>query len=207
MTSSATAPRQSKVSRAEWVGAALEALRSDGIDQVRVLTLAQRLGVKRSSFYWYFQSREDLLDELLGAWSARNTASIVERACRPASTITAAVLGIFECWTDDRFFDPKLDFAVRAWATRDVAIEAVVVGADQTRLDALDAMYARHGFDDSMVRARVLYYTQVGYYALGIDEPISRRMALAPSYLRALTGQDASANELADFATFLGGST
>jgi AcrR family transcriptional regulator len=193
------------VSRAEWLDAALDTLRNDGIDQVRVLTLAQRIGVSRSSFYWYFQSRENLLDEIIGTWSARNTASIVERARRPSATITAAVLGIFECWTDERFFDPKLDFAVRAWATRDVAIEAAVVSADQTRLDAIDAMFARHGFEDSVVRARVLYYTQVGYYALGIDEPISARVGYAPDYLRVLTGRDASASELADFATFLGG--
>jgi AcrR family transcriptional regulator len=198
-------PRHSKVSRAEWLESALDTLRNDGIDHVRVLTLAGRLGVNRSSFYWYFQSRENLLDELIGAWSARNTASIVERARRPAATITAAVLGIFECWTDERFFDPKLDFAVRAWASRDVAIEAAVVSADQTRLDAIDAMFARHGFEDSVVRARVLYYTQVGYYALGIDEPNSVRLGYTPAYLRALTGCDASATELADFATFLGG--
>jgi hypothetical protein len=53
----------------------------------------------------------------------------------------------------------------------------------------------------------VLYYTQVGYYALGIDEPISVRLELTPAYLRALTGHDPSPHELADFATFLGGST
>ena len=194
-----------KASRTEWLDAALDTLRNDGIDQVRVLTLAQRLGVNRSSFYWYFKSRENLLDQLIGAWSARNTASIVERARRPAATITAAVLGIFECWTDERFFDPKLDFAVRAWATRDVAIEAAVVGADQTRLDAIDAMYARYGFDDSLVRARVLYYTQVGYYALGVDEPISVRLGHTPAYLRVLTGHEASSRELAAFGTFLGG--
>ena len=148
---------------------------------------------------------ENLFDELIDAWSVRNTASIVERARRPAPTITAAVLGIFECWTDDHFFDSKLDFAVRAWGARDVAIEAAVVGADQARLDALDAMFARYGFDDSLVRARVLYYTQVGYYALGVDEPISVRLGHTPAYLRALTGHDASSSELADFAAFLGG--
>jgi AcrR family transcriptional regulator len=207
MSRSDAPTRPGRVSRAEWFDAAIDTLRTDGIDHVRVLSLAQRLGVNRSSFYWYFQSRENLLDELIAAWSARNTASIVERAGRPAPTISAAVLGIFECWTDERYFDPKLDFAVRAWAARDVAVEAVVIAADQSRLDAIDAMYARHGFADSTVRARVLYYTQVGYYALGIDEPISVRLGFTPGYLRALTGCDASADELADFAMFLGGST
>lgn len=201
--SGAPADTHTKVTREQWLAASLDTLRRDGIDQIRVLALAQQLGVSRSSFYWYFQSRENLLDELLAAWAAKNTASIVDRARRPASTITAAVLGIFECWTDDRYFDPKLDAAVRTWAGRDVAVEAAVVGADQTRLDALDAMFARHGFDDSTVRARVLYYTQIGYYALGIDEPNSVRLAATPAYVRALTGHDPTAEELASFAVFL----
>ena len=59
--SALAAPSHSKVSRTEWLDAALEVLRNDGIAQVSVLALAQRLGVQRSSFYWYFKSRGELV--------------------------------------------------------------------------------------------------------------------------------------------------
>ena len=192
-----------KVTREQWLAAALRALSRDGIDQVRVLALAQQLGVSRSSFYWYFRSRENLLEQLLAAWSAKNTGSIVDRARRRAPTVTSAILGIFECWADERSFDPQLDAAVRSWARRDPGVESAVVDADRARLDAIDAMYRRHGFDDSTVRARVLYYTQIGYDALGIDEPTSVRLASTPAYVRALSGCDPSAAEMAAFAAFL----
>lgn len=192
-----------KATREQWLGASIDTLRMEGVDQIRVLPLAQRLGVSRSSFYWYFQSRENLLDEVLAAWSAKNTASIVDHADRSSLTIASGVLGLFECWADSRLFDPKLDAAVRAWASRDVEVEAAVVGADQTRLDAIAGMYARHGYVDSTVRAQVLYYTQIGYYALGIDEPNDVRLVDAAAYVQALTGTDPTSTEVAALAEFL----
>ena len=38
------------------------------------------------------------------------------------------------------------------------------------------------------MRARVLYYMQIGYYALDLKEPIEARLNLTPHYLKAFTG-------------------
>jgi AcrR family transcriptional regulator len=35
---------------------------AQGVDAVRVMPLSEALGVSRSSFYWYFKDRDDLLD-------------------------------------------------------------------------------------------------------------------------------------------------
>src|SRR5690348_5109879 len=83
---------KTKVTKAQWLGLALDALISQGVEGVRVLPLARRLRVSRSSFYWYFKSREDLLDRLLDHWRETNTKAIVERARRPAPTIIRAVM-------------------------------------------------------------------------------------------------------------------
>jgi hypothetical protein len=45
------------------------------------------------------------------------------------------------------------------------------------------------GPDESLVRARVVYFHQIGYYALAIDESIEERVRLAPFYNEVLTGQ------------------
>src|SRR5262245_7871894 len=89
---------ESRLTREDWLTAALDALVSDGVENVKVLPLAERLGVSRSSFYWFFRSREHLLDHLLQRWQAANTRGIVERAAAPSATVIEGVLNIFTCW-------------------------------------------------------------------------------------------------------------
>lgn len=198
-------PGNIKVTRADWINMALETLISDGIGNVRVLTLGQKLGVSRSSFYWYFNSRQDLLDQLLKHWHETNTTAIVERARRPTETIIMGVMNVFECWADERLFDPRLDFAVREWARRSADVRRMIDQADDDRLTAIRDMYRRHGYDDedAFIRARVLYYTQIGYYVLDLKEPVEARVSHLAAYLRSFTGLEPSEADVAHFMRFI----
>lgn len=193
-----------KVTRDEWVAAAIEALGEVAIDELRVLALAERLSISRSSFYWYFDDLAGLQDELLSRWE-RNTASIVERTERQAPTITRACLGVFECWADNSLYDASLDLAVRDWGRRDATVGSRVGEADDRRIDAVAAMFAAHGFEsaDALVRARLLYHSQVGYYAVGVDEPMAVRVGYLPYYVRSITGATPAPDELASFVAFV----
>ncbi|MCP3939706.1 MAG: TetR/AcrR family transcriptional regulator [Actinomycetia bacterium] len=192
-----------KVTRDDWIASALTQLRHEPIDQLKVLTIANTLDVSRSSFYWYFEQPSDLQGELLDLWR-RNTDSIVERSKRPTSTPVAACLAVFECWVDPLVFDAVLDLAVRDWGRRDEAIAAEVAAADTKRVEAITDMFCRHGFEPSeaLVRARLLYHSQVGYYAVGTDEPNETRMSYLPYYLEAMAGTPPTEDEIAEFEAF-----
>lgn len=193
-----------KVTREQWVDVAVAALQHTSIDELKVLALADTLEVSRSSFYWYFENREQLLEAITERWQ-RNTTSIVQRAKRSAPTVTAAVLGVFECWADDQLFDVTLDHAVREWARRDDTARQMCAAADATRLSALAAMFRRYGFDkvDATVRARLVYHSQIGLYAVAEPETDQQRLERLPSYVRAMTGKAATAAELRAFAAFV----
>ncbi len=194
-----------KVTRTQWLDLALKTLIAEGVDGVRILPLAQHLGVSRSSFYWYFESRQDLLDQLLDHWRETNTRGLVERARRPAATIVRAVLNLFECWADERLFNPQLDFAIRSWARRSRSVRRSVDRADDERLSAIRDMYVRHGYDgeDAFIRARVLYYMQIGYYMLEVREPMAVRFSHLEAYLRSFTGRNPTADDIESFRAFL----
>ena len=81
-----------KVTREDWLDLAAEVLVEHGVSQVKVLALANRLGVSRSSFYWYFRSRKDLLDQLLAQWEGQNTRAILTHAAFNATE--SAVKGV-----------------------------------------------------------------------------------------------------------------
>jgi AcrR family transcriptional regulator len=193
-----------KATRDDWLDLALSVLAVEGVGRVTVLNLSKRLAVSRSSFYWYFKNREQMLDALLERWDRLNTRSIVCAAQWPAMTVNEAVCNVFRCWVNPAIFSPRLDFAVREWARRSAKVRKALDRSDQERTEAMKAMFTRFSYEDkdAFVRARVLYYMQIGYYALDIREPIETRLRLTPHYLKAFTGVAASASELDVFGAY-----
>jgi AcrR family transcriptional regulator len=193
-----------KATRDDWLDLALSALAVEGVDHVTVLALSERLGVSRSSFYWYFKNRDELLDALLDRWDRLNTRSIVIQAEAPAATVNEAVCNVFRCWVNPAIFSPRLDFAVREWARRSAHVRKALDRSDRVRTEALKALFVRFGYEDedAFVRARVLYYMQIGYYALDLKEPIETRLNLTPHYLKAFTGVLPTEGELDPFRAY-----
>ncbi len=193
-----------KVTRSDWINLALDVLISDGVEQVKVMNLAQRMGVSRSSFYWYFKSRQDLLDALLDHWQDTNTAGLIRQTEAPADTITAAVINVHRCVVNPGLFDTALDFAVRDWARRSGKVQRMLDQSDTRRLQALTEMFQRFAFSEveAMTRARVLYYMQIGYDLAQQNETVEFRLSMVPHYLFAFTGVPAQDSEIEEFAAY-----
>lgn len=66
-----------QLSRDAWLDAAATAVAEGGFDNVRVLTLAKRLGVTRGSFYWHFQDHAELVTSFLDRWRDRRLRELV----------------------------------------------------------------------------------------------------------------------------------
>jgi AcrR family transcriptional regulator len=193
-----------KATRDDWLEVALSVLAIEGVDHVTVLSLSERLGVSRSSFYWYFKNRDELLGALLDRWDELNTRSIVASTEEPAASVTQAVCNVFRCWINPLIFSPRLDFAVREWARRSAHVRKALERSDRIRTEAVKALFLRFGYEDedAFVRARVLYYMQIGYYALDLREPIEARLNLTPHYLKAFTGVDPNQDEIHAFRAY-----
>lgn len=187
-----------RTTREDWLRIALETLISDGIDRVRVLDLAGKLNCARSSFYWYFKNRADLLDSLLEHWQTTNTQSLIATAGRPAETINLAVGQLIADWAAPRDFDIPLDLAVRDWARRSAVVRRAVDLSDVDRIAAFAKMFERHGYapPEAEVRAQILYFHQYGYEALGRRESWETRLARSRDYLLCLTGRPPSETEV-----------
>ena len=199
-----------RVTREDWLRMARDTLIRDGVDQVKILTLAERMEVSRSSFYWYFGNRQDLLTQLLAEWERTNTGILIAYAERPADTIIDAVNNFFRCVVDPDGFNHRLDFAVREWARRDDGVRRVIDRSDTARTEAIAAMFRRHGYaeDEADIRARVLYYQQIGYYALELNETLDQRLSRVAGYLHCFTGvhpTDAQVRDFADYARRVAG--
>lgn len=186
-------PAQPRLTRADWLSAALELLVESGVDAVRITRLADRLGVTRGSFYWHFADRGALLAAMLEVWEQTNTASVIS-AATVSGDLEDRVLALFMCWIDANLFDPELEFAVRDWARGDSKLQAVIKESDRKRMEAMIAMFAESGFSEreAVIRARNFYYTQMGYYALNVQETLSERLSYLPLYFETYTDRQLS---------------
>ncbi|NIZ14802.1 TetR/AcrR family transcriptional regulator [Phaeobacter sp. HF9A] len=193
-----------KVTREDWLKQGMDVLIRDGVERVKVLALAEAMGVSRSSFYWYFKSRQDLLDALLTLWEETNTAGLLSQAALPAPRVTGAVLNVFHCIANPELFNTALDFAIRDWARRSDAVRARMRAGDARRVAGLTEMFARYGCDEkeAVTRAKVLYYMQLGYDMAEPEESHEYRLEMTPEYLKVFTGEAPTEAELADFADY-----
>ncbi len=188
-------------SRDLWLDAAQSVLLEQGVDAVRIVPLAKRLNLSRTSFYWFFKDREALLDGLLARWRDRNTGSLEKQSNAYAETVAEAMLNIFDCWLDQSLFDAAFEFAVRSWALQSSEVAAEVERADAERLAALTALFIRFGHTpvEADVRARTVYLVQIGYITVQAQEDIATRMRRIPTYVEIFTGRLPEPRELARF--------
>ena len=193
-----------KVTREDWINVARHILVSEGISQVKILTISERLEVSRSSFYWYFESRKDLLTALLDEWENLNTATLVRHCQMDAKNIGTAMCNFFRCFIDPDLFDRGLDFAVREWSRRDENVRSRIDEADQFRLEAIVTMFERFNYEryEAECRARILYFMQLGYHALDVNETMDVRMSRLQGYLEGFTGREISPHDYASLVEF-----
>jgi len=184
-----------------WLEAAYECLLESGVDSVKILPLAKSLRLSRTSFYWFFKDREELLDALVEKWRQKNTGGLIKQAEAYAESIAEAMLNVFDCWLDKALFDSQFEFAIRSWALQSPNILEKVQAADQARIDALSRMFTRFDFNEvpADVRARTIYLVQIGYISMQAEEELALRMKRISDYVTIFTGEPPQQRELDRF--------
>lgn len=184
-----TPPPEHTPSTREWVDIARRVLIEEGIVEVKIDKLARLAGVTRGGFYWRFKSRDELLDALIEDWRSTNTAPMLRILAGPG-TLRERMERLADLYIAEDEFSSSYDQAIRTWASLAPEVAEIVREVDGIRIEAIRRIFeeAGHTGDEALVRARITYFHQVGYYATGILEQGDRRMELRGIYLRVLTG-------------------
>jgi AcrR family transcriptional regulator len=138
--------------RSSWVEQGLRALAAGGPEAVRIEPLAAALGVSRGGFYWHFEDRRALLEEMLDTWERRSTADVLERVEREGGDARTKVwrAGML---TFSRDLLP-IDLAVRDWSRRDRAVAKRLRRVDNERMEYLRSLIGTFCADPDDIEAR-----------------------------------------------------
>jgi AcrR family transcriptional regulator len=155
--------------RSSWIDAGLRALAAGGPDAVRIEPLARALGVTRGGFYWHFEDRRALLEEMLDTWERRSTDEVLERVEReggdPRDKVRRAGMLTFS-----RELLP-IDLAVRDWSRRDRSVARRLRRVDNRRIEYLRSLIGALSSDADDVEARSLlaFSLAIGNHFIAAD--------------------------------------
>jgi AcrR family transcriptional regulator len=183
--------RRIPLGREAWLKAARYALIHEGIGGVEIGKLARKLRATRGGFYWFFSSHKQLLDNLLADWEQTNTAAFESIVPARGADGIAEFQALCGMWVDESDYDPQWDAAIREWARISPRVAKIVRRTDDARIEIIQGMFHDMGYEEpeAFIRARITYFHQVGYYALGVQEAREQRLNLMPLYIRILTGR------------------
>lgn len=172
------------------MAAARKVLEARGIAEVKIDRLARQFKVTRGSFYFHFSSLKDLQEELLETWRRANCAPFRAMADLDVTDGVQFFSDIVHAWVDEKPFSPRLDLAMRDWARTSKAIAREVEDIDQLRIDLLIRAFLKMGYsqEESLVRARITYFHQIGQYALSFKEDPAVRKSYQPLFGDVLLG-------------------
>ena len=199
-----TSPERKQLQRVDWLLKALDIFVAEGIDAVRITRLAEDLGVTRGSFYWHFENREDLISALVSYWKDKNTSAITESVAN-AANLAEGIFRFFETCIDAALFDPRLDLALREWARRSDSVRNMVDIEDEARIASLREFFNRFGYamPEALIRARVLYFSQIGFYALEVRESLATRLSYTEAYFECFTGRQLIPSDAEIFRNYI----
>ena len=147
-----TSPR--RLTRDDWITAALGAIADGGLAAVGVEPLAVRLGATKGSFYWHFENRDALLGAAIRRWEKETTTDVIAEITAahdaPASQFRRLVVGVIERAERDRV-GPAL-LASAAHPVVAPALERVTAA----RLNLITTVLRRLGFPAAEARRRAL---------------------------------------------------
>lgn len=144
--------RARRLSRSDWLAKALDALQAKGIEAVSINALAQELGVTKGSFYWHFENRQELLDELLDFWDELATDTVIEYVEGLDVDATSKLLALMEYMQAEEV--GRFELAVRAWAQYDSQAAIHIRAVEKKRLRYATGLFLEAGYDPTEARAR-----------------------------------------------------
>ena len=139
--------------RSSWIQEGMRALAEGGPDAVRIEVLARALGVTKGGFYWHFDDRGALLDEMLDTWERVGVDEVIDRVEGEGGDARAKLRRLFTlASSSDKLL--RVDLAIRDWARRDQTVARRLRRVDNRRMEYMRSLFGAFCPDEDDVEAR-----------------------------------------------------
>jgi AcrR family transcriptional regulator len=187
----ATPYNRPSTTRDQWIAAAQDTLIHAGVEAIRPETLAGALSSDPNDFFQHFPDVHAVRSALIERWEQISLTPLEAIDARADADPFAQFETFMATWVDSEPHFPVYDSAIRHWAQIDDDVAARVGKLDDRRIARLAEIFRAlgHEQEEAFIRARITYFHQIGYYAMGVKESSERRRQYWPLYVWILTGR------------------
>ena len=173
--------------RTSWIDEGLRALAAGGPEGVRIEALAQELGVTKGGFYWHFDDRRALLEEMLDGWERLVIDEVIELVEREGGDARTRLRRLFALASSSEDL-LKVELAIRDWARRDKAVAKRLRRVDNRRMEYMRLLFGAFCSDEDDVEARCLlvFSVFIGSHFVAADHGGRNRSDVVAHALRQL---------------------
>ena len=175
--------------RSSWIEEGLRALGRGGPEAVRIEPLARALGISKGGFYWYFDDRRSLLEEMLDAWERTMVDEVIEAVEAEGEDARSSLRRLFALAAASGGELLKIELAIRNWARREEAIAERLREVDDRRMNYMRSLFGAFCEDEDDVEARCLltFSLFVGSHFVSVDHGGRSRTEVLELALERLT--------------------
>ncbi|TVX88060.1 TetR/AcrR family transcriptional regulator [Paenibacillus agilis] len=135
-----------------------------GVNGLVIEKMSSELGCSKSSFYWYFKSRDEFIARLIERWVELSTQQVILSSSEPENAedqITKMLIEMFSVTRKGDFL-----FYLRKLSEEATAFYTMLETIEQTRMSYAAALFKKVGMDPEVAeqKSHILYHYYLGWY-------------------------------------------
>ncbi len=157
----------------QWVRIGMEKFAQSGERGLIIERMSAELGCSKSSFYWYFENRDDYMARVVARWSEVATQDVifsVSLAENAMDGITTMLRNMFSVTRKGDFL-----FHLRQLSEQSQTYQSVLTRIERARMDYAKELLVRAGMtsEAAEIKSGILYHYYLGWYERHKYEQIS----------------------------------
>ena len=147
-----------------WLEAGIKRFALNGINGLNISEIAKETNTASSSFYHYFNTKEEYLEDLLDFWHEEGSMKIVKEVFLEDEP-KKAIQRLFKLIFESNFIYECFLIQLRAASFENKTFLKKVIETDKIRISFLTSLLARTGLTEDQARTRAI---QIHNYVTGL---------------------------------------
>jgi len=154
------------VKKQDWINLGYKLFSENGISGIIIEKMAKKLKVNKSSFYWYFKTKNIFVEQLILFWVQNETEQIIELANNEKIATEKFKILMSVIYKQNPFLD--FVFYLKRYALKKKEIQNVIGKIDSQRIEYVKNLLYEMEYSEkeAKIKSSLLYKHLIGYHEI-----------------------------------------